>query len=97
MTLTERKTNPAITAMFVETLTQPEMEEVSGGYTFLDVLEGGLEKAEHTAKCLLGCHEMVDDGKEYGVDAYWGHKCCRYVKKCKWNDHKEYTMWYIGG
>ena len=31
MTLTERKTNPAVTAMFVETLTQSEMEKVSGG------------------------------------------------------------------
>ena len=31
MTLTERKTNPEITAMFAETLTQPEMEKVIGG------------------------------------------------------------------
>ncbi len=93
MTLTERKANPAITAMFVEALTQPEMEKVSGG-GFGDVLVWTLE---HKSKCLLGYHDMVDFGKEYGKDAYWGHKCVRYVKKCKWCDHKEYTMWYIGG
>ena len=34
MTLTERKTNPVITAMLVETLTQPEMEKASGGCLF---------------------------------------------------------------
>ena len=33
MTLTERKTNPVITAMPAETLTMSEMEAVTGGNT----------------------------------------------------------------
>jgi len=72
MTLTERKTNPAITTMFVRTLTEPEMEKTTGG--------------DYNWKLIilcdqLGIHDMVRTGEyEYG---YFCGKLYRYpLLKC---------------
>ena len=73
MTLTERKTNPAITAMFVETLTQPEMEKVSGGGIGDDI-----ETFWNVSKCeVFGSHNWVWTGEWTDIDTAWyttGHK-----------------------
>ena len=72
MTLTERKTNPAISAMFVETMTQPEMEKVSGGGIGDD-----LDAMWKMAKCEFGSHNWVWTGEWTDIDRAWyttGHK-----------------------
>lgn len=73
MTLTERKTNPEITAMFVETLTQPEMEQVSGGG-----IGDTLHAVWNMTKCdVLGDHNWVWTGGWTDIDRAWyttGHK-----------------------
>jgi hypothetical protein len=73
MTLTERKTNPAITAMFVETLTQPEMEKVSGGSIGDDI-----ETFWNVSKCeVFGSHNWGWTGEWTDIDTAWyttGHK-----------------------
>ena len=73
MTLTERKTNPAITAMFVETLTQPEMEKVSGGGILDD-----LDAVWNMTKCeVFDDHNWVWNGQWTDIDTAWyttGHK-----------------------
>jgi len=58
MTLTERKTNPAITAMLVQTLTEPEMAKATGGdYNWKLIILCNQ----------LGIHDFVPTGEyEYG-------------------------------
>jgi len=88
MTLTERKTNPKITAMFVETLTQPEMEKVSGG-GYGAVVDFLWKKV----KCEFGSHEMYDAGLEYQT-MYFNLLCARTVRRCCWCNYEEVGEWH---
>ena len=88
MTLTERKTNPEVTAMFVETLTQPEMEKVSGG-GFSDVVN----IMWNQAKCEFGFHNMYDAGLEYQT-MYFNLLCARTVRRCCRCNYEEVGEWH---
>ncbi len=62
MTLTERKHNPAVTAMLAQTLTEKEMAKAAGGSYNWKLLVLCME---------LGIHDMVPTG-EYTYGSFCG-------------------------
>ena len=88
MTLTEKMTNPEITAMPTETLTQPEMEKATGG-GIGDTIDA-IWKIE---KCEFDNHDLYLAGVEHDI-VHWCH-CARQVWRCSRCSHVEYGSWYI--
>lgn len=86
MTLAERKTNPAITAMLAETLTESTMEQATGGVTHpVD----GIVSLFSWIACGFNHHYKYTGKKQTRIDLFW--HVTFYQRKCQDCGHIDWT------
>ncbi len=74
MTLAERKLNPAITVMVVETLTESTMEQAAGGVTH--PVDGIVSLVSWVA-CGFNHHYKYTEKKQTRLDLFWHVTFCQ--------------------
>ena len=86
MTLAERKTNPAITNMLAEVLTESEMEQATGGKTH--PVDGIINLVSWIA-CGFNHHYKYTGKKQTRLDLLW--HVTFYERKCQDCGHYDWT------